>query len=139
MEKDINADQDSLAALEAEYAKVLGNLTLNEISSQLPQAKDVNCDSEEDQGVGENYVLLPSSPCHSDDTLLDDRKEDILEEHITKKKNETNIQVDQRAFIMQSMQQLKLRPPPWAEAYNLSDDKLINMVQKQLKRKTSEK
>ncbi|ETN02743.1 hypothetical protein PPTG_23883 [Phytophthora nicotianae INRA-310] len=47
-------------------------------------------------------------------------------------KEDTRLQEDKRVAIMQSMQQVKLRPPPWAQATNLSDDELIEMVQKQL-------
>ncbi|OWY91842.1 hypothetical protein PHMEG_00039413 [Phytophthora megakarya] len=112
-------------------------------------------------GGFESYALLPSSPCNSDSDVLeaspdvedaDRSEEDAVERPQSEMKTEdaverpqsetkteeastqhnAELQEDKRQVIMQSMQQVKLRPPPWAEAANLTDDELVDMVQKQL-------
>ncbi|GMF35492.1 unnamed protein product [Phytophthora lilii] len=152
-----DAEFDPLAALEAEYAAVLAQsrpVTESPEASapaELPgRAESAGSDSE-DEAVGgfESYALLPSSPCNSDaeapETFPDEedhsedtedteecpQRETQAKEGSTLQEN-AGLQEDKRRAIMQSMQQVKLRPPTWAEAANLTDDELVDMVQKQL-------
>ncbi|ETK77493.1 hypothetical protein L915_16247 [Phytophthora nicotianae] len=154
MDQDDAAAIDPLAALEAEYAAVLAQSRAPaETPARQGDAESAGSDSEgeESAAVGgfESYALLPSSPCNSDDAASEaslkfegnlDSEEDAKEcfqsemktEEAPTQKEDTRLQEDKRVVIMQSMQQVKLRPPPWAQATNLSDDELIEMVQKQL-------
>ncbi|KAG6612210.1 mRNA-capping enzyme subunit alpha [Phytophthora cinnamomi] len=115
-------------------------------------AESAGSDSEDEDSAAvggfEGYAPLASSPCHSDsdaerpDRSLDyeednpqseeDTEERPQEEQSSDTQEDAALQEDKRAAIMQSMQQVKLRPPPWAKAANLTDDELVNLVQKQL-------
>ncbi|CEG38423.1 uncharacterized protein PHALS_08501 [Plasmopara halstedii] len=129
MDRGCGETADPLAALEAEYAAVL--------EQDLHYGKD-------EESIGESYTLLPSSPCNSEDDVLDDdtyteitsTSVPVITE-VPVQQIASHIQEDKRAVIMQCMKQVKVRPPPWVEASKLTDDELINIVRKQLILKTS--
>lgn len=145
---------DPLAVLEAEYAAVLAQsrppAPPTEASQhQAGDAESAGSDSDEEESAAvggfEGYAPLPSSPCHSDsDAESPERSPDYEEDNAqneedagqaetaAKAQEDAALQEDKRLAIIQSMQQVKLRPPPWAEAANLTDDELVNLVQKQL-------
>ncbi|KAE9324867.1 hypothetical protein PF008_g17010 [Phytophthora fragariae] len=148
---------DPLAALDAEYAAVLAQSRPPAPSAETPHpqtgdAESAGSDSDEGESAAvgdfESYALLLSSPCHSDSDAEgpdgsphfkednsqseEDNEERPQVDTSTETKEDAALQEDKRRVIMQSMQQVKLRPPPWAEAANLTDDELVNLVQKQL-------
>ncbi|KAG2777678.1 hypothetical protein JG687_00013415 [Phytophthora cactorum] len=145
---------DPLAALEDEYAAILAqSRPPAQVPAQPGDAESADSDSEDEESAAvggfESYALLPSSPCNSDnadpEVSVDyednaDSEEDTEErfrsemktEEASTQQEDARLQEDKRIAIMQSMQQVKLRPPPWAEAANLTDDELVDMVQKQL-------
>ncbi|KAL3658657.1 hypothetical protein V7S43_016293 [Phytophthora oleae] len=142
---------DPLAALEAEYAAVLAQTRPPADSPKSPQhtgtAESAGSDSEDEEGAAvggfESYALLPSSPCNSGDEEppdFEDSGDDTEKrpkgesetEKLSTQQVDAGLQEDKRQAIMQSMQQVKLRPPPWAEAANLTDEQLVDLVQKQL-------
>ncbi|CAI5705714.1 unnamed protein product [Peronospora farinosa] len=148
---------DPLAALEAEYAAVVAQSSIlsTEISSIHSDDVESACsDSEDAEFVAiegfENYVLLPSSPCTSDaealetssndeedsekdaDNTKESPSESKTEEISLEWKHNGRLLESKREAIMKSMQQVKIRPPPWAQAANLTDEELVNMVKKQL-------
>jgi hypothetical protein len=149
---------DPLAALEAEYAAVVAQNTPSVAASATApptgNAESAGSDSEDEESAAvggfESYALLPSSPCHSDaasgtgsdyqdnaeseerSEKRSPRSEAETEETNSNQQRDAGVQEDKRRAIMQSMQQVKLRPPPWAEAANLTDDELVNLVQRQL-------
>ncbi|CAH0489016.1 unnamed protein product [Peronospora farinosa] len=149
------ATVDPLAALEAEYAAVVAQSRIlsTDISSIHPSDVELAC-SEDAEFVAfegfENYALLPSSPCTSDaeafETSLNDEdvsekdtdnpkespSESKTEEISLEWKHNGRLLESKREAIMKSMQQVKIRPPPWAQAANLTDEELVNMVKKQL-------
>ncbi|KAG7384513.1 NUAK SNF1-like kinase 1 [Phytophthora pseudosyringae] len=151
------ADMDPLAALEAEYAAVLAQTRPPAEAPAPPQqpgdAESAGSESEDEESAAvggfESYALLPSSPCNSEDEAPEtspsfkdnsDREEDAEErpqseteaEDASTQQEDAGLQEDKRLAIMQSMRQVKLRPPPWAEAASLTDDELVDMVQRQL-------
>ncbi|RLN93545.1 hypothetical protein BBJ28_00014849 [Nothophytophthora sp. Chile5] len=118
-------------------------------------------EGEETAAVGgfESYALLPSSPCNSDgggdtDTFPDEHvdgngeaqeqeaapeplESDSKAQSPSKEEQRVedkgaSIEAAKRQAIMQGMQEVQLRPPPWAQAANLSDAELLAMVQEQL-------
>ncbi|GMF55855.1 unnamed protein product [Phytophthora fragariaefolia] len=145
---------DPLAALEAEYTAVLAQSQPRAAPAEDPaspargeerDAESAGSDSEDEQSAAvggfESYALLPSSPCHSDSDAEGHERtpsfeEDIREcpqvEESSRTQQDAALGGDKRAAIMQNMQQLKLRPPPWAQAVNLTDAELVSLVQKQL-------
>ncbi|KAH7485349.1 hypothetical protein KRP22_006500 [Phytophthora ramorum] len=146
---------DPLAALEAEYAVVLAQtrtIAASACSSQpTSDAESAGSESDDEEGAAvggfESYALLPSSPCNSDDEMTADNEDAVnrekdaeerpqsetkKQEASTQQKDVGGLEEDKRRTIMQSMQQVKLRSPPWAAAANLTDDELVALVQKQL-------
>lgn len=157
MEQTDSASFDPLAVLEDEYAAVLAQSrpsTEDPPSTQQPgDAESAGSDSEDEESAAvggfESYALLPSSPCNSDaeapetspneednadsENDTDERPQRKTQTEGTSTQQEVvHLQESQRLAIMQSMQQVKLRPPPWVEAANMTDEELVDMVQKQL-------
>ncbi|KAG1695361.1 hypothetical protein DVH05_020398 [Phytophthora capsici] len=147
----MEGDADPLAALEAEYAAVLAQSRPPTDVPTSPHhtgtAESAGSASEDEEGAAvggfESYALLPSSPCNSGDEEsldIEDNEDESDErpriepetEKLPTQQAGTGLQEDKRLAIMQSMQQVKLRPPPWAEAANLTDEQLVDLVQKQL-------
>ncbi|KAG7395686.1 NUAK SNF1-like kinase 1 [Phytophthora boehmeriae] len=143
-------EEDPLAALEAEYAAVVAQS--RPLSEPLGDAESAGSDSEGEEGAAvggfESYALLPSSPCHSDEETPGFNEEEATEPPESENKSletstppvdaksEPPMEEDKRRVIMQSMQNVTLQPPPWAKAANLTDDKLVAMVQQQLQHGT---
>ena len=152
-----SAAVDPLAALEAEYAAVVAQSRsfATEISSIHPSDVESACSDSKDAEIAagegfEKYVLLPSSPCTSDaealETSLDtacigrndadhakhSQCESKMEKMSLERKDHGRLSESKRVAIMKSMQQVKIRPPPWAQAANMTDEELVNMVTKQL-------
>ncbi|KAL7689963.1 hypothetical protein Plhal304r1_c014g0053741 [Plasmopara halstedii] len=148
MDRGCGETADPLAALEAEYAAVLEQDLHYGKDGDPPlqkcDVKTVDRDSDVEESIGESYTLLPSSPCNSEDDVLDDdtyteitsTSVPVITE-VPVQQIASHIQEDKRAVIMQCMKQVKVRPPPWVEASKLTDDELINIVRKQLILKTS--
>ncbi|CAH0478509.1 unnamed protein product [Peronospora belbahrii] len=147
---------DPLAALEAEYAAVITHsrrisnhysvVKLDDAESTGSESEDI--ESATDEGF-ENYALLPSSPCTSDteafEMLVEEhdgvrREQDNVEhtqiklkaEELPLKRESIRLEESKRLAIMQSMQQVKLCPPPWAQGTNITDEELLKLVQQQL-------
>ncbi|KAI9911027.1 hypothetical protein PsorP6_011190 [Peronosclerospora sorghi] len=149
------ASFDPLPALEDEYAAVVAqSRPLAEKMSSFMQFHDAesasNNSADAERGVAEGYMLLPCSPCASEDeaietmpdeadtvkkratcvyteseTWTDDRRLPVQHKHIPLEENT-------RVAIRESMRNVKLQPPPWAATNKLTDDELVTLVQTQL-------
>ncbi|GLE01480.1 hypothetical protein PINS_up010310 [Pythium insidiosum] len=152
------ADFDPLAALEAEYAAVLAQSNPSRLAPSAARAapsvddavehnreEDDDNDNEDDDDEENGYAPLPSSPMGSDDGALafgDDAEHDDSDpsEDATARDQPTPpappAPMDDRVKheIMTSMQRLRLPTPPWAAGADaLSDQELIELVQRRLR------
>lgn len=146
---------DPLAFLEAEYAAVLA-----QSRPKSPNAEDEQCDNNAQSGSkstanddddddddastseasDDRYALLPSSPHASDDEEEEDSalghhdEIELVEDDAAAAASTPSAVMDaaKRETIMQSMRQFSLPPPSWAKKANLSDDELVDLVQRQL-------
>lgn len=149
---------DPLVALDADYAATIGQDKLcTDICEPLQQqcdAKSADSESDNEESALGSYNLLQSSPRDSDDDSPDlssgldgdiDNENDtelhpislLANTEVISRQNDAHIHEEKRTTIIQSMKKIKLRPPPWAQASKLTDDELIDMVQEQLRLKSS--
>lgn len=151
---------DPLAMLDAEYAAVISQSSINSKKSHDIIAGDAvddhtSSDAEEREGsVIDEYALLPSSPGGGEyyqplGDASDDEEGDFEEED----EDNNNAADDERQLeatsvlvaplmerldtakrerIMQSMQRIQIEPPSWAKNATLSDDDLVALVQRRL-------
>ncbi|CAI5718503.1 unnamed protein product [Peronospora destructor] len=128
------ATLDPLAALEAEYAAVVAQTSLlsTEISCIHPGDVESACTNIEDEAITADDEDVGGN---DGDNTKHSQSESKSEEMSLKRKDNGRLLENKQVAIMKSMQQVKIRPPPWAQAVNMTDEELVNMVTKQLRLK----
>ncbi|CAH0514516.1 unnamed protein product [Peronospora belbahrii] len=129
---------DPLAALEAEYAAVITHS--RRISNHYSVVKLDDAESYRQWREAKISRALRTKALKTTLTAFIALEQENVEhtqiklkaEELPLKRESIRLEESKWLAIMQSMQQVKLCPPPWAQGTNITDEELLKLVQQQL-------